>query len=98
MSDIPYRVSPSGRAIDQAREAIRRAEADGERSVAVRAFQWAMEEMERTPHEFGESRGYLPHAKLHGRIAFAGPLVFRFGIHDDTRTVFLVRISHLKGS
>lgn len=98
MSTDPYRVSPSGQAIDQVRAAVRRAEVDGERSLAVRAFRWAMEEMELTPHEFGESRGYLPHAALHRRIAFAGPLVFWFGVHDDTRTVFLVRVRHAKGS
>jgi hypothetical protein len=48
--------------------------------------------MERTPLEFGESRGYLPHAKLHRRIAFSGPLVFYFGVHDERPEVFVIRI------
>ena len=48
--------------------------------------------MESNPHEFGESRGFLPNAKLYRRIAFAGPLAFHFGVHEESRTVFLVRV------
>jgi hypothetical protein len=87
-----YRLSPSGLAMDQMREAVGRAEAQGELVAVTEALEWAREEMQRTPHEFGESRGFLPHAKLHRRIAFAGPLAFHFGIHDESATVFLVRV------
>jgi hypothetical protein len=48
--------------------------------------------MRSDPNEFGESRTYWPNAKLQQRIGFAGPLVFDFGVHEDTRTVFVNRV------
>jgi hypothetical protein len=92
MSDHRYRVMHSGAASEQLEAALAHAEAVDQKPQALEAAQWAWEEMERTPLEFGESRGYLPHAKLHKRIAFSGPLVFYFGVHDERPEVFVIRI------
>ena len=98
MSTTPSRVSPSGRATEQARAALDRAEAVGDLPATVEALEWALAQMRNDPHEFGESRTYWPHAKLQQRIGFAGPLVFDFGVHEDTRTVFVIRIAWTKRS
>lgn len=92
MSAPPYRISPSGRASEQTRAALDRAEAYGELVAAVEALEWAYAQMRDNPAEFGESRTYWPNAKLFQRIGFSGPLVFDFGIHEDTRTVFINRV------
>lgn len=96
MSASFYRVNPSGAARDQLEEVLAHAESVGEKSDALQAARWAWEEMRRTPHEFGESRTFWPHAKLLQRVAFVGPLRLDFGIHDESRTVFVVRIAWTK--
>jgi hypothetical protein len=92
VSQPRYRVSPSARAIEQARAALDRAEVEGDLPAAVEALEWAFEQMQSDPNEFGESRTYWPNARLQQRIGFAGPLVFDFGVHEDTRTVFVIRV------
>lgn len=96
MNDPFYRVNPSGVARDQLEAALAQAETLGEKPDVLQAARWAWEEMRRTPHEFGESRTFWPHAKLHQRVAFVGPLRFDFGIHDESQTVFVVRIAWTK--
>jgi hypothetical protein len=96
VSDPFYRVAPSGVAREQLEAALAHAEARGEKPDVLKAARWAWEEMQRTPHEFGESRSFLPNAKLHRRVVIVGPLRFDFGIHDDSRTVFVVRIGWTK--
>ena len=95
MSDH-YRISHPGVVSDQLRAAFARARAEGVGIVAAKAAQWIVEEMERTPFEFGESREYWPSAELHSRIAFASPLYVVFGIHEPSRTVFVTRIGWMK--
>jgi hypothetical protein len=96
VSTSPYRISPSGRASEQTRAALDRAEAQGELRAAVEALEWAYAQMRDNPAEFGESRVYWPSAKLYQRIGFSGPLVFDFGIHEDSRTVFINRVAWTK--
>jgi HD superfamily phosphohydrolase YqeK len=92
VSDSRYLVVNSGRVAEQIEEALRQAEAAGLYRDALRSLRWAKEEMERTPHEFGESRDYREFAKLHERVAFVGLLRVHFGIHDSSRTVFVGRV------
>lgn len=96
MSDPFYRVNPSGLAREQLDAALAHADTLGEKPDALKAARWAWEEMQRTPHEFGESRTFWPNANLHQRVAFVGPFRFDFGIHDPTRTVFVVRVAWTK--
>jgi hypothetical protein len=51
-----YPVSHSGVVSDQMRAVFAHATAEGVKPVTVKAAQWMLEEMERTPEEFGESR------------------------------------------
>ncbi|MCU0703978.1 MAG: hypothetical protein MUF18_08385 [Fimbriiglobus sp.] len=77
---------------DQLKALFAHAGAEGVKQVAVKAAKWMLEELERTPEEFGESREYLPHADLHMRLAFVPPLFVQFGVHHSTRTVFISKI------
>jgi hypothetical protein len=96
VSDDRYLISQSGAVSDQLRGVFARAKREGLGAVTAAAARWMVEEMERTPFEFGESREYWPHADLHTRIAFVDPLYVLFGIHQTTRTVFVGRIAWLK--
>jgi hypothetical protein len=91
-----YTVSHSGRVSDQLKAAFARADAEGVKQTSVKAAKWMVEEMERTPEEFGESREYLPHADLHMRVAFSPPLFVQFGVHRPSRTVFVSKIGWLE--
>jgi hypothetical protein len=59
--------------------------------LVLRASRWMMEELARTPMEFGESREYLPALDLHLRIGFAGPVYTEFAVHLSRHMVFLRR-------
>jgi hypothetical protein len=91
-----FRISNSGQVSEQLRAAFAQADQVGALPVTVRAARWIVEEMERTPDEFGESRDYLPEAGIRMRIAFAPPLYVIFGIHEDSRTVFVRKIGWLE--
>ena len=94
--DVRYRVSNAGRVSDELRAAFALAESKSMLPLAVRAAGWIVEELERTPDEFGESRDYLGYAQIQIRIAFAAPLFVVFGIHEDSRTVFVRKIGWLE--
>ena len=94
--DVRYRVSNAGRVSDELRAALAQAERKGILPLAVRAARWIVEELERTPNEFGESRDCLAYADIQIRIAFAAPLFVAFGIHDESRTVFVRKIGWLE--
>ena len=55
------------------------------------ALKWIYEELERTPDEFGESREWYPAAAIQARCGFARPLYVGYGVHADSRRVFLRR-------
>ena len=95
MREGPYQVSNAGRVSDELRDAFAQAEAKGLLPLAVRAAKWIVEELERTPKEFGESRDFLTYASIQMRIGFAAPLFAVFGIHEDSRTVFIRKIGWL---
>ena len=89
MSPAGYTVHNSGVVADQFRQATEQAVAEGRLAPFVEAVKWAISELERTPLEFGESRGYLPVTRLQTRCGFAGPIYVEFGVHEPTRRVFL---------
>ena len=91
MSDL-YRVSYSGLVKDQIREVFLRGEHEGVSNLTAKAARWFWEELQRTPHEFGESRGLLKHAELAVRIVIVRPLVAEFAVHESTKTVFISKV------
>lgn len=91
MTPDAYVVTHSQEVAAQFRRLMDRASAAGQLPIAVRASRWALEELARTPLEFGESREYLPAAELWLRIAFVRPISVAFGVRERTRTVFIRR-------
>lgn len=88
-----YRVSAPGVVTEQLKRALDLARTHGMYPLAVPSAKWMMEEMARTPHSFGESRGHLTHLQLSMRVAFVGPLMVEFAVHEPTRQVFVRRFA-----
>ncbi len=84
-----YTVSASPTVTAQLKHALDTARTLGVFPLASRAARWISEELARTPLEFGESRGYLPHLHLHIRLGFARPLSVRFAVHEPSKQVFV---------
>ena len=90
MASGNYRVSQPGKVLEEFRELLDTARQRGILAETSRAGRWILEELARTPMEFGESRHNLPELKLHVRVAFVGPLVVRFAVHFDQPFVFIL--------
>ena len=56
-----------------------------------------MEELKRTPTEFGESWITLPGSGLIFRRGFARPLFVQYAIHEDERVVYIRRFVLARG-
>jgi hypothetical protein len=89
LKENQYRLSNSERVAEHFRDCLLRARNTGRYAVALRAARWIVEELERTPLEFGESRENYPGARLQLRIGFARPLKVSFGVHEESKTVFV---------
>jgi hypothetical protein len=87
-----FQVSHSRRVMEEFRRVLDLARDRGILPVTLRASRWILEELARTPMEFGESREYLPHLDLHLRIGFAGPVYAEFAVNLPNRIVFVRRI------
>lgn len=68
------------------------ATATGRRASFLRAARWIVDELERTPGEFGESRADYPHLGLLGRAGQVGPLFVEYAISDADRIVYIRRV------
>ena len=68
----------------------------GEHLAVVRALGRMLEELERTPLDFGESREGTDIDRLRLRIGFVEPLVVKFGVHEPSHMVFVSRIGFSK--
>jgi hypothetical protein len=84
-----YQISHSQLVAEQFRHLLDLAHNRGILPVTLRASRWILEELSRTPMEFGESREYLPHLDLHVRIGFAGPIYAEFGVNLPNKIVFI---------
>lgn len=90
MSD-EFRVSHSQKVLEDFRRLLDTARERDILALTTRATRWILEELTRTPMEFGESREYLTHLDLHLRIGFAGPVYAEFAVHLADRLVFIRR-------
>jgi hypothetical protein len=61
------------------------------------AGRWLMEELARTPDEFGESGEYLSHLELSIRRGFPRPLYVEYGVDTKNRIVYLRRFDLVRG-
>ena len=79
MSDQYYEVVASQEVRERIKSLIARAREMDQYAPALESLKWIVEELRRTPLEFGESREYLEAAKLRVRVAFVGPFLVGFG-------------------
>lgn len=84
-----YTISNSAAVSESFRAAMESARQDGIFPAALRAARWIVEELQRTPHQLGESRDYFPQTELAMRIAFVQPFVVIFAVHEPSKTVFI---------
>ncbi len=64
----------------------------GRRTDFLRAARWIVDELERTPGEFGESRVVYPHLGLLGRAGQVGPLFVEYAYSETDRIVYIRRV------
>lgn len=50
------------------------------------------DELAYDPLRFGESRGFRDASQLQVRLAFSAPLHVWFGVHEESKQVFVFRI------
>lgn len=89
-----FSVSVSEAVEERIHYAMRAADASGPNPFAKRAAAWILEELARTPLEFGESRHELTSMRLKLRVAFVDPFVVRFAAHEDSHQVFILDFVH----
>jgi hypothetical protein len=84
-----FAVSQSGRAAEELAAILELLRQRGETAIAARSVHWILEELSRTPLEFGESRYHLEHFDLYIRVGFAGPCRVNFAVSVPHRQVFI---------
>ena len=84
-----FTLSQSGQVADEFSNALAFLRANGEGRPASIAARWMLEELVRTPLEFGESRFHLPHLDLFVRIAYSGPWVILYSVNVPSHRVFI---------
>lgn len=93
MSEPAYQIIE----VHTARPAFLAAAAEARRhrqtTLFLRAARWVLEELARTPTEFGESGPRWERLGIAGRRGFAGPLYVDFGVDDTNRFVYLRRFA-----
>ncbi len=92
MPPVNYRVSQSQAVTDSLRAIIERARSQGRLRLVVEASRYMIDELAYDPLHFGESRRFRHAAKIWERLAFCPPLSVRFGVHEDSKQVFIFQI------
>jgi hypothetical protein len=86
-----YRVVNSGAVAEQFRQLADEARTHGRLTGFKQAARWIMEELARTPEEFGESWFVRPGSALTFRRGFARPLYVEYAFDTANRIVYLRR-------
>lgn len=89
MASERYFVSSSLARKAEFHRVMEEARTNGQFQMAVQAGEWMLEELARTPMEFGESRGEFPSLNLKLRFAYVRPIAIQFAIHESSRKVFI---------
>ncbi len=76
---------------EQFRQLAAEAQRRGQIKLFIQAANWIIEELERTPLEFGESWVTNPASDLVFRRGHAGPLSVEYAVREDARVVFIRR-------
>lgn len=92
-TDDRYQVHNSAAVAEQFRHLAEQARTSGRYQIFLRAARWIIEELERTPNEFGESRESWPERSISVRCGFARPLYVEYAVHESHRAVYIRRFS-----
>src|SRR5688572_13418709 len=86
-----YGVSCSDAIKEQFRREAERARAKAQYHGFARSCSWPLDELSRTPLEFGESRYELPELGLQVRFRVLGPLAIKFAVNEAHKHVFIMK-------
>lgn len=89
MSGSPYRIIELHRARPSLLAAAAEARRRGDLPLFVRAAEWVLSELVRTPSEFGESGPSWPSLGIQGRHGAAGPVFVDYGVDEANRLVYI---------
>lgn len=95
MPNDPYRLEQAAVVNEGFRQFVAQARAEGRITIFLQAARWIVEELTRTPFEFGESREYLDAADLRMRCGFARPLYVEYGVNEPNHVVYIRRFKLL---
>lgn len=94
MAPARYVISNSQAVTERFRDILREAVADGRGSETLVAMRQIFHRLAFVPLDVGEERETLEHLSLPMRIDFQGPLIVRYGVHEDSRTVFIEAVRY----
>jgi hypothetical protein len=89
MPPLNYRVSQPETVTDSVRVIFEQARSQGRLALVVQAARYMIDELAYDPTHFGESRQSRTSAKIWERVAFCPPLRVHFGVHEETKQVFI---------
>lgn len=91
-----YQVHNSAAVAEQFRRLGEQAAASGRLQLFLRAARWIVEELERTPNEFGESRESWPERSITMRCGFARPVYIEYAVYENERAVYIRRFDLMR--
>jgi hypothetical protein len=91
--DERYKVFNSQVVAEQFRSLAAEARASGRLPLFLAAAKWIMEELARTPTEFGESWTVRPGSDLIFRRGCVGPLFVQYALREKDRVVYIRRFA-----
>jgi hypothetical protein len=94
MQPTRYTIANSQSLTDQFRSILREAEIDGRREEVVTSMRRIFHQLSLVPLDVGEERETYEHLGLPMRITFHGPLIVRYGVHEESHTVFIESVRY----
>ena len=95
-TDDRYQVHNSASVAEQFRRLAEQARVGGRLPLFRRAARWIIEELERTPTEFGESREAWPDRSISMRCGFARPVYVEYAVYENQRAVYIRRFDLMR--
>ena len=93
MPPVNFRVSQPESVTRSFRDILILARSQGRQALVLRAGRYMLDELAYDPMRYGESRNYFPAARIWERLAFAPPLEVRFGVHEESKQVFIFELA-----
>jgi hypothetical protein len=95
-TDDRYQVYNSATVAEQFRLLAEQSRSSGRYQLFLRAARWVIEELERTPGEFGESRESWPERSIAMRCGFARPVYVEYAVYENERAVYIRRFDLMR--